>query len=203
MNMPIGESSSEDLRRMLKHVPKWLLVIVVTCVLGLYTYAIVTERPVAFWPPSIGCPSGHSCQSDLDCQDECKDDKYISRTKAIEKFPKQVQQKTLTETASQVLSLIEANKRKDSDLTKLKNKIEGLEGNFLYRLLSFHRDAGCFGDSLNFTYLRNDEQARTCEKKAALAKRFLGFLAEIRFYDGSIEESPTIAEKQLTKYQES
>ena len=42
-----------------------------------------------------------------------------------------------------------------------------------------------------------------CIEKAELAKRFLGFLAEIDFFHGAVTENPELARKELIKYQES
>ena len=185
-----------------------LLGIALTCLVFWFMYqshaASKRGYNVSYWPPSI--------------------------TRNSELFPETVQGPTLEETADNVRKLVDESERikqlednirnKEDALNKTAEKVarlvndnarlkeemrsvEKIKDNFLYRITMFHSDALCYGNSLNFTYIPPVQGVTRCKPKEELARRFLGFLAEIDSYKGDIVESPKTAKDELTKYQES
>lgn len=195
----------------LKTVPKWVLIAIVGYVAILFTFAIFDGRRVDFWPPAI---HERTSSADQDLAQEIANLKkelsekksYISSEETLQMFPETVRSNTIQQTADRVIELVENVSKQKTELAALQEKmkgIESLEGDFLFRILTFHHEALCFGDSLNFTHEPLGLGAAKCTTKEKLAKRFLGFLAEIEFYQGPIVESPEIAKTELTNYQES
>lgn len=173
----------------LKTVPKWVFVAVAAYVIVLFTIAIFDGRCVDFWPPAIHEKTS-SADPDLvqeiaKLKKELSEKKsYISSEETLQMFPEMVQRNTVQQTADRVVELVEGVSEQNAELAALKEKmksIESLEGDFLFRILTFHHEALCFGDSLNFTHELLAPDAEKCLKKEALAKRFLGFLSEIEF----------------------
>ena len=118
---------------------------------------------------------------------------------SLEVFPEAVKGDTFNQTAENVAQLVIDFERLEEEM----GIVEQIEGNFLYRITTFHNEALCYGNSLNFTYISSGQDTENCKPKKYLAERFLGFLAEIDFYEGDIIGSPKIAKEILTKYQES
>ena len=119
--------------------------------------------------------------------------------KMLRMFPKTVQGNTIEQTAKNVGELVNKLARLEEGM----RKIENIKRDFLVKITTFDNETQCYGNSLNFTYIPSDQDTASCKSKEELAKRFLGFLAEIEFYTGDIIESPKIAKDILTKYQES
>lgn len=210
---------------LLKVIPKWAVSILVLLVAILISYAVFTGRGVTFWPPSISAKTKIEPSELLLLQQKNKDmlaeinrlksqvdglkhnleeKKFlISEAEAINVFPPEIRRQSLKLTATEVSHLISSREKATLHIQKMEQELEGIKGKFLFRLLSFHRDAGCYGDSLNFTYTSPNLETQNCIKKMELAKRLLGFLAEIEFYHGPVIDSPEIAKEQLIKYQKS
>lgn len=203
------------MQELLKHIPSKLLIVLFGVLLiytaFLFTYAIIDGREVTFWPPSIAAESSPksgvnqgadnqiaalNAKIDKLEQELTRKDGFISQSEAIKTFPEEVQRQDLQQTAAEVSRLLKLTKEQDEEM-------QGLRGRFLYRLLTFHRDAGCYGDSLNFTYTSDNPETHKCIDKRELARRFMGFLAEIEFYDGPVKASPELAREWLIKYQNS
>lgn len=190
----------------IKTIPKWLVTLLALYLAVLFSYAIFDGRSVDFWPPAIGEKSSTNNKVKIDLINEAKaKTKDITAPQdLIKKLPTDVQRLTIKDTSNEILKRLTLISEQKLQIASLKNKvkvIEGLESDFIFRILSFHKDASCYGDSLNFTYVANNERTKKCTNKTKLAKYFLGFLAEINFYDGDIVESPELAESELKRYQ--
>lgn len=117
----------------------------------------------------------------------------------LELFPEAVEGDTFNQTVENVTQLFNDYEH----LKKEMRSVEQIKGNFLYRITTFHNEALCYGNSLNFSYISSGQDTKNCKSKEYLAERFLGFLAEIDFYEGDTIGSPKTAKDTLTKYQES
>jgi len=194
----------------LKSLPKWALMALAGYVAVLFTFAIFDGRRVDFWPPAIHQKGGTPTRNAVpvgriaELEKELAEKKsYISPKETLNMFPEPVREKTLKATADRVSRLVEDVSDKNSELAVLREKaesIENIEGDFLFRVLTFHAEALCYGDSLNFTHPPLDPEK--CTEKEALSKQLLGFLAEIEFYGGPVAESPKEAKSELIRYQE-
>jgi len=192
----------------LKATPKWLIVLLSFYITVLFSYAIFDGRSVTFWPPTIGSKDSHNDKPDLNIINNANatTEKPFTPQDLIKQLPADVQRFTIKDTADEILKRITLISEQNSQIEDLKNKvkvIEGLESDFIFRVLSFHKEASCYGDSLNFTYIAKNESTKKCTAKKTLAKHFLGFMAEINFYDGDVLESPDLAENELKRYQDS
>lgn len=190
----------------LKTIPKWLIILLAVYLTVLFSYAIFDGRSVTFWPPSIGEKEYKEVKINVIKEAEAKEKASFTPQDFINKLPVDVQKLTIEATSDEILNRIALIKDQKQEISELKNKvkiIEGLESDFIFRMLSFNKAASCYGDSLNFTYVANNESTKKCTKKSILAKHFLGFMAEINFYKGDVVESPELAESELKKYQDS
>ena len=195
----------------LKNIPKWALIALIVYLAFLITFAIFDGRRVDLWPPVIHektiSPNGDLVSENAALKRKLTAKKsYLSPQETIELFPEKVRRETVKQTADEVFKLVQIVSEQNDKLAVWEKKIkiiENIEGDFLYRILTFHDEALCFGDSLNFTHEPLCLDAAKCTKKEELAKRFLGFLAEIEFYNRRIVANPTVAKTELIKYQES
>lgn len=191
----------------LKATPKWLIILLAFYTTVLFSYAIFDGRSVTFWPPAIGQKESNKAFNIKVIKDATAITKEtFSPQGLIEKLPVDVQRFTIQDTANEILKRLKLISKQNLEIEVLKNKvkvIEGLESDFIFRMLSFHKEASCYGDSLNFTYVTNNERTKKCTAKLSLSKQFLGFMAEINFYDGDVVESPELAENELKRYQDS
>lgn len=127
----------------------------------------------------------------------------------LKDFPEEIRSKTVQETVEKVRRLLEDLSDQKEELDSKQSKIQALEvlenfkGHFLVRLLTFHREALCYGTTLNFTYDPPDQG--NCTEKEELAKKFFGFLKELDFKEVSSfeNETPKNAKLLLKQYQES
>ena len=190
----------------LKTIPKWLIILFAMYLTVLFSYAIFDGRSVTFWPPAIGEKENKDVKIKIIKDAVAKTKNTLTPQDFIKKLPFDVQKLTIESTANEITNRIALIKNQTLEISELKNKvkvIEGLESDFIFRILSFHKVASCYGDSLNFTYTANNESTKKCTEKLILAKRFLGFMAEINFYNGDVVESPELAESELKRYQDS
>ena len=191
----------------LKATPKWLIILLAFYITVLFSYAIFDGRSVTFWPPAIGQKESNKDVKIKVIKDATAITKEtFSPQDLIENLPADIQRFTIKDTANEILKRLKLISTQKLEISALKSKvkvIEGLESDFIFRMLSFHKEASCYGDSLNFTYVTNNESTKKCTAKLSLAKQFLGFMAEINFYDGDVVESPELAENELERYQDS
>lgn len=191
----------------LKTTPKWLVIALALYLTVLFSYAIFDGRSVTFWPPAIGeKETVDNVNINLVKDATANTDNSVSPQYLIKNLPMEIQRLTIKDTSDEISKKLKLITKQNAELESLRNKvkvIEGLESDFIFRILSFHKEASCYGDSLNFTYVTSNVLTKRCTKKSKLAKRFLGFLAEINFYDGDVVESPDLAETELKNYQDS
>lgn len=191
----------------LKATPKWLIILLAFYITVLFSYAIFDGRSVTFWPPAIGQKESNKDVKIKVIKDATAITKEtFSPQDLIENLPADIQRFTIKDTANEILKRLKLISKQQLEISALKSKvkvIEGLESDFIFRILSFHKEASCYGDSLNFTYVTNNESTKKCTTKLSLSKQFLGFMAEINFYDGDVVESPELAENELERYQDS
>lgn len=185
----------------LHKLPKPLLIALALYVGVVFSYAVFTGRSVDTPILKVGAAAATSNSTNSSSTDHDS----LSENDLIKILPTEVQKLTLNETAEEVKKLIALSSTQQQKINSLSKKVDiikNLESDFIFRLLAFNKEASCYGDSLNFTYISQFSGTKNCTKKSELAKRFLGFLAEINFYDGDIIESPKIAENELINYQE-
>lgn len=125
----------------------------------------------------------------------------------IKTLPAQVRGSTLDESRSKIANLLKAAARvpdlnsKMGDLVqqngKLRSRIEKLERyeqHFLIRLVKLYRDAGEFGNSVNLVYPPSPQKRQIC-------RRLQELLAELGYYDGSLDGDPETTREALIRYQ--
>lgn len=194
----------------LKIIPKWALVALIGYVAILISFAVWDGRGVEFWPPKIYEKSNttkNDCDKEnIELKKELKvKESYLSPQEVFKLFPEDLRRSTVKETSDEVSKLVERFTEQSHELDKWGEKIkfiESIEGDFLYRILAFHREAECYGDSLNFTHIPETQDENKCTKKEELAKRFLSFLSEIEFYNGEVIDNTFTAKNELIRYQQ-
>lgn len=193
----------------LKTLPQWALIAIGLYIAVIFSFAVMDGRRVSFWPPEIHEKSNNDDDQHVAVIEQLEDllsakENHVDPELIVEQFPERLRKSNLEASIEEVASLATNYKIQAAELAVLRSKLkhlEDIEGNFLYRLLSFHSDISCHGGSVNFTYFA--WYSPTCKDKQELAGLFLGFLAEIEFYSGPITKDATIAKAELIRYQQS
>lgn len=199
----------------LKLLPRWLFITFLVIFTGIFGFAVLEGREVTAWPLTIGPKDSISAEYiALEKEYELLSKEYdrlnqeliaaqskITEQQALSYFPEIVQKQSLRATAAEVHRLIEDLTHSNLALNQLTDRIEGIQGDFLYRILQFHKDTACFGNTLNFTYIDNSPETAECISKHLLAERFLGFLAELEHFNGRVDANTELAKRELIRYQ--
>ncbi len=202
----------------LKIIPKWTLIALIGYVAILFSFAVWDGRRVEFWPPRIYenpiAPKNKHDKANIELKEKNEElekklkakEAYLSPQEVIKLFPEGTRRQTVKETLNEVFKSIEVSSRQKQKIVEWHEKIkilESIEGDFLYRILTFHKEAECYGDSLNFTHIPGRQDSEKCTRKEDLARQFLSFLSEIEFYKGDVVTNTLVAKTELIRYQRS
>lgn len=188
-----------------KRVPQWLLILALLGLLVLVAYAVLSGRKVEFFPPVI-----HASTADNE----------VLEAELIEQFPQGLRKDNISDTITHAVDEIQsleqnvselkgssavlAEKLNEQELALIENRkrlarYEELKDTFLYRLLSFHKDAQCYGTTLNFTAGMNRDD---CVQKEELAHRFMDLLIELEVVENTQDKSAQAAKEGLVYFQQ-